>query len=201
MIGVADSATPEQSAACGQFQGGVMSRGSIGANNKLRVGNGCNQFLCNTSAKYLTQWLGRRGSLSVNLCCAHLMRELQVLPRMCFKPVSRSRFRVLSQIQAFKSLSGSRSCPVRGGTKIQVCTSPQPPVLASSNWKHNGHWIRQRVIETHFSTCSVRHCAFHALASALKPSREVILKGKWHGWQAGPSAVIVMMNLPAGSGR
>ena len=51
--------------------------------------------------------------VGVNLCSAHLMRELQVRSRRYFKPFSRSRSRVLTHIQAFESLSGSRSCLVR----------------------------------------------------------------------------------------
>ena len=45
---------------------------------------------------------------------------------------------------------GHKMCTIREGTRIQWGTSPQPPVSVRSGWKHNGHWIRQRVIETHF---------------------------------------------------
>ena len=55
----------------------------------------------------------RRNNTGLNLCSAHLMCEHQVLSRMNFKPLSRSRFRVLTHIQAFSLLSGSRSCLVR----------------------------------------------------------------------------------------
>ena len=46
----------------------------------------------------------RRNNTGLNVCSAHLMCELQVLSRMNFKPLSRSRFRVLTHIQAFTLL-------------------------------------------------------------------------------------------------
>ena len=50
---------------------------------------------------------------SVGLCSANLTRELQVPTRKCFNPLSRSRLREVSLIQAVKSLLGSRSCSTR----------------------------------------------------------------------------------------
>ena len=99
---------------------------------------------------------------------------------------------------------------MRGGTKIQGGTSPQPPLLVRSSWKHNDHWIRQRTIETHIkycdhqciSTCCVRRCTFQAISSALQPLRKVssLASGSHalHGWQAGPLTGISMMKLLAG---
>ena len=52
------------------------------------------------------------------------------------------------------------------------------------------------------STCCLRRSAFLALASALKPIREIssVASGShaFHCWQVGPFTGIVMMKLPAG---
>ena len=79
-------------------------------------------------------------------------------------------------------------------------------VLVRSSWKHNGHWIRQRFIETHYKSNDLQyvstHCAFQSLASALKPIREVSSvtssSHALHGLQAGPLTGIAKMKLPAG---
>ena len=64
---------------------------------------------------------------------------------------------------------------------IQWSPSPQLFVLVRSGWTHDGHWIRQRAMGTHFKYCDhqyvssgcVRRSAFQAVASAVKPTREV----------------------------
>ena len=109
-------------------------------------------------------------------------RELKNTKNMCMRDVpcwigANSNFEVGScASQKTYHVAGSarepigHSISIRGGTRIQWCTSPQPPVLVRSCWKHNSHRIRQRAIETHFkycdhqsvSSCCVRHCAFQA---------------------------------------
>ena len=67
-------------------------------------------------------------------------------------------------------------------------------VSVRSCWTHNGHWIRQRAMETNFKCCDhqsvssgcFRRSPFEALASAVKPIREVssVASGSsaLHGW-------------------
>ena len=78
---------------------------------------------------------------------------------------------------------------------IQRSLSSLLLVLVRSGWTHDGHWIRQRAIETRSKYCDyqyvssgcVRRSGFQATASAAKPVREAssvasgsnVLHGRW----------------------
>ena len=82
-----------------------------------------------------------------------------------------------------------------GGTRIRWNIAVVTSCLGHNTvWQHNGHWFRQRTIETHFKNCDHHHVssgcfrrsAFEALASVSTSIHEVFLvvsgSHALHGW-------------------